>query len=574
MPSLAPASPVLSATDPSPLPSLWPHQVEAVEAITAAFKEVNLVILSAPVGSGKTYIGEAVRRAAFPYKKSLYVCTSRLLQEQVVQDPGFAHARLLKGRANYFPSPTDPERRRQLLALSQLNGSPVTCEDCTVSAAHPQCRWCDEVYRCPYRVARDMAASAELAVINTAYWMAEANYAKTSKFGHQERYFAIVDEADLLDEVVTKVAEVRVSAHRLSRLGWAVPPHSTTGPRTTKAWADWIDGNLGSLEKRLRNLTKRLAGDLGPGALLEAQRELAQLSALRQSLLTVRADLGAGKEAGWLRVGDVEREAAWAPIWPRQVAPRFLWPHATKWLLMSATVLSPEEMVDRLGWQEEWQAVTVPSTFPVGQRPIHVLPVGDMTTRGNEEDRSRVLAAVRALVERAHPNDRCLIHTVSYELAKAVTEVLRGLDRQVITYRKADQAETAVETMKLSPRSVLVACSQERGLDLPDDLCRCVIVVKVPRPYIGDPLVKSRLYSRTPGMISGQVWYNLEALRRLVQMTGRHVRHREDYGASYILDRSFLGFWREVQRYAPAWWKEALQWRADPELLKMVGLLP
>ena len=99
---------------------------------------------------------------------------------------------------------------------------------------------------------------------------------------------------------------------------------------------------------------------------------------------------------------------------------------------------------------------------------------------------------------------------------------------------------------------VLVAPSMSRGVDLPDDLCRCLVV---PKPYFGDARVKARM--RKP---DGDRWSQVQQVRELCQMTGRGVRHAGDHCQTYILDEEFDRLWRSARARLlfPAWWREAV----------------
>lgn len=66
---------------PSWVQSLREHQVTAVREIVEAFEDVDVVFLDAPVGAGKTLIGELVRHE-MNVDKGLYVCTDKALQDQ------------------------------------------------------------------------------------------------------------------------------------------------------------------------------------------------------------------------------------------------------------------------------------------------------------------------------------------------------------------------------------------------------------------------------------------------------------------------------------------------------------
>ena len=84
-----------------PLPprftSVRRHQYDAVQEIIDAYNDgIPMVVVDAPTGSGKTLIGELVRRVRGD--RGLYVCHGKDLQDQFVRD---FDAPVLKGRVNY-----------------------------------------------------------------------------------------------------------------------------------------------------------------------------------------------------------------------------------------------------------------------------------------------------------------------------------------------------------------------------------------------------------------------------------------------------------------------------------------
>jgi Rad3-related DNA helicase len=97
----------------------------------------------------------------------------------------------------------------------------------------------------------------------------------------------------------------------------------------------------------------------------------------------------------------------------------------------------------------------------------------------------------------------------------------------------------------------------DRGIDLPDDLCRVQVVAKIPYPNIKDRRINARMRSK-----GGSVWYRMQTIRSLVQMTGRGVRSETDRAVTYILDQQFgINLWRQGRFLFPSWWSEALNFR-------------
>ena len=73
---------------------------------------------------------------------------------------------------------------------------------------------------------------------------------------------------------------------------------------------------------------------------------------------------------------------------------------------------------------------------------------------------------------------------------------------------------------------------------------------------LGDKQINQRLYSDKHG---GQMWYAVNAIRTLVQETGRGVRSDSDTCDIYILDATFARLYREHKYLFPAWWREAVK---------------
>jgi ATP-dependent DNA helicase DinG len=86
------------------------------------------------------------------------------------------------------------------------------------------------------------------------------------------------------------------------------------------------------------------------------------------------------------------------------------------------------------------------------------------------------------------------------------------------------------------------------GVDLPDDYCRHVVVVKLPFAVPEDPLDQAMAeWAESQGR---NPFFDIavpDAALRLVQACGRLIRHEGDYGRITLLDRRIL-----TQRYGRA----------------------
>lgn len=518
-----------------------PHQVAAIEQIMDAYRRgVQVVVCEAPTGSGKTLIGETVRRLLDV--RGVYVCSTKSLQDQVVRD--YPYAKVLKGRSNY-PTRDFPDRFHPGDWMDHLSA-----EDCTWSQSSA-CMWCRVRRECPYDIAKGDALKAKLAVINTAYFLAEANTAGS----FSSVPFVIADEADTLEGELMGYVSVDVSERRMAKWKWE-PPEKVT---VKESWKEWIDSKLPFLRSEFAKL------DPDPTN-LRAAKERKYVGGLREKLSFIRKGLdddespwvytGKGAEgSGRVKAKNKGLEVSFKPARVDMMGQQMLWRHAGKWLLMSATVISSSEMIESLGWTGGYEYVAVPSTFPAENRKIYYKPVGDMSAKKKAESLPKVVdECVRIADERT--DERVLIHTVSYDIA---AEVYRGLvtsPRPVFTYRNSNERADALSSYIAAERAILIAPSMDRGIDLPDELCRVQIICKVPFPYLGDRQISARMHSR-----GGDVWYRVQTIRTLVQMTGRGVRSEYDKADTFILDSQFdHGVMSKGRGLLPRWWVEAVVW--------------
>lgn len=529
------------------------HQLVAAREVLDAFErfdehevegEPSVVFMQAPTGSGKTLIAEMVRRVQS--WRGLYTCDGKELQAQFVGD--FPDARVLMGRANY----------------TTQNGPPwVSCADCTRMPRQPEsCAWCATTSDCPYDRAKGAALGARLACTNIHYLLHEGNYVGSIvglADSQEQRDLIVVDEADVLEDVLMGFVELAITSRTTEPLGLTVPP-----PKTRKTTISrWLTEEF-SVKAFEHGKVLEIAG--------RRERDVRVMRAGRRYIqVSMRAaEVAAQLDSEWVRDDVSEDKLVLKPVHVGRYAQETLWHLGKRWLCMSATILSPEVMAESLGLKDhQWRFVDVPSTFDVERRKVWVTPVASMT-RAEEDISTPVMCSAVAEVCKVHEGENILVHTVSYRLAQTMTYRLRSAGiKGVHSYSSAQERSRVIEDFKVMG-GVLVASSAERGLDLPDDLCRVIVIAKVPFPYLGDRQVNARMHSE-----GGQVWYAMKAARAAVQMTGRGMRHETDRCITYILDTQFtVNLMRNWRSLFPKWWLESTQIARFNTALAARGGLP
>jgi len=501
--------------------SQWrPGQLETSAKIAASQKYAFL--LDAPTGSGKSLIGAAAQRLSG--RGTTYICTTKQLQDQLLHD--FPYAKTLKGRSNY-------------VCLKHPRMFPnISAEDCT----HSEINKCELWSRCPYVKAKRAALEAPLAVLNTAYFLSEANY--VGGFSHRE--LLIVDEFDSIEDQLMSFIEVVITQRQLSNLNVAPPRYKTK----FESWVTWAENTLTELRPQLRQLESELgdAWSTDDFSILKTRRNLKRL---------------VGKLEFFVR--EVDKTWVWypgedrwvfKPVWISRYSNATLWKHADRILGMSATILDPRQVCVNTGLtlgDRKYDYIALPSPFPKEHRPIYYEPCADVVNKKMDIALPKLAKAVENILNR-HPEDRILIHTVSYKVKDYLQRNVST--NRFITHSVKDRAVVLENFKKSSKPLVLLSPSMGRGVDLPDDQCRVVVVAKCPYPDLGDPQVSRRMY----GSNDGGSWYAHRTASSIIQMSGRACRSTEDYSITYILDQQFDRLFREHGNIFPKWWKESVIW--------------
>ena len=214
-----------------------------------------------------------------------------------------------------------------------------------------------------------------------------------------------------------------------------------------------------------------------------------------------------------------------------------------KVMLMSATMLAPDITETTLGLPAgTWAYLDLPSPFPVGNRPINFAPVAqmNMATMKTREGREPVATAMDKLIDHYLLTGRKsgIIHAVSKVYQTCIIADSRWRSIMV-----TDVDEHAKRVSEGKP-SVLVSYNIIDGWDGADNLCRFVLIPKVPFPNLGDRHVKER-------MRRDQRSYDYQAIVSVVQGVGRGVRHKEDVAESWILDSNWEGLYKRRGAWLP-----------------------
>lgn len=218
---------------------------------------------------------------------------------------------------------------------------------------------------------------------------------------------------------------------------------------------------------------------------------------------------------------------------------------------MSATVCGATAYLRELGISdEESHVVTLDNPIPKENRKIFYMPVGKMNAKEQNQTLPKIVDGIIELSEQ-YKNQCGLIHVSSYKLCDDILAKMPNHMRAKMIIGR-DKRETIMELRRANNdgrQLIVISPSMKEGVDLKGDLCRFMIIAKVPFGNLGDPVIKY-ICDRIP------VTYTRETVLDVVQSTGRGVRGITDYADTYILDGSFDTIIKNGWNLIPDWWKE------------------
>jgi Rad3-related DNA helicase len=524
-----------------PFPEPRPQQREAIEfAISAFEKGKRFVILELGTGVGKSgcgvTLGRLFSKKSYPdYKKGAYfLTTQKILQAQYTGDFGPPSGPMcsIKSATNYqcqFFRHHNCAEGLQLLKVAKKG-----------SAFFKTCR-----NGCIYHAAKETFIKSKESTTNFPYFLTETTYVGKLV----PRNLLVIDEAHNIEAELSKFIEVVVS----ERFANSILKIDMPNLKNITSASEWVRNEYSiGLDALIRSHVRDL--EALPDGSEERQKLAAQLERLEGHKSKVVKFLDLYDNDNWVfnLITDSSksgRKLEFKPIDVGAYSQQYLFGYGKKVLMMSATILNKEAFCESIGINpKDAEFISIPSPFPVENRPVLYLPAGKMSMK--EIDRTLPIMAetVKEILD-AHPNEKGIIHCRTFKIARFLKENV-GSSRFLI-HSTQDREEIFEEHMTSDKPTVLVSPSATEGLDLKGDLSRFQIVCKVYWPYMGDSLVKARMDKYT-------YWYAYQAAKAMIQSLGRSVRDENDHAVSYILDGSFEYFYTRNQELFPEYFKKAL----------------
>jgi Rad3-related DNA helicase len=486
-----------------------PLQRETVEAVSGG--NAPAVLLEAPTGFGKSLLAAAVARVT---RGKIVIVTQTLqLQEQYLRQFPFMQA--LAGKSSF------------LCQLKGLEATAVNEAPCQTGMA------CKTRPTCPYFLQAKRARSSRVII---------TNYAKvvSSFLGRPD--FLICDEGHLLERQILASYTIRLRYDEMAAAGFPVPPFGSIHEA-----ANWATGKLGLVQHEMQSLE-----------LVTRDQDYIKSTVSRQRYQQLRAvsfPLDRLSNAAPTTLWSIEPYRSVMcirPIWASEHVHEFF--ASPKRLLIQSATLDPDRVSGILGIKK-YQAITLPSEFPVERRPIYYWPVAKMGIKSSDADLAAIMEAVDIILEH-YPKSRGIIHSVNWTITAAIEKMSQHKHRLIVQPRGKKRA-WGIDRFLATPHSVLVSPSVTTGLDGRFERARFQILPKLPFEDQSEAAIEERLET-------DPLWYAYQCAFQIQQATGRVMRDKTDYGETWILDEHFTWFYAQHRDLFSGWFAEALQQRNGP----------
>lgn len=480
----------------------------------------------APTGTGKSDFAMAValREAACGRKVSIVTGSNLLLNQYITSFPDIPS---LKGAEHYecqcFPGNTCGMTRQTERILGSRPGT--NCGDV-----------------CPYLIARSECLHQNIAMFNTMSYFYFPKWKAPDSKGIPQPVtdLLIVDEFQMVAGMLNLQFELTLWEDDIK-----IPPGISASNIAT----------VELLKKRLKALKKLIAEAQGKiqvkkvSLLLDHATKVASVA----EMLIDEPDNFIIEEIEKFRRKEKLRCLQIRAVKPLpKVLKHFF--AAKQVLLMSATALDID--IKELGFKK-FAKIEVDSPIPVERRQVYAENIVAYSANTEATTLPLLINRIKEICSIHHPNERGII-LVSYRLSKILEKHLT--DKRFIFHEQQDKKDVIANFIAHGgTNTVAILCGSFEGLDLKGDLCRFVIIPVLPLANWGDAVVQKRIELDKISPVR-EYWYEMQAMKLVIQGSGRASRNETDKSTIYMLDTKFARCFATTKKQLPKTFIEAIKW--------------
>lgn len=426
---------------------------------------------------------------------------------------------------------------------------------------------------CKYMEKKEIFMSNQDGVTNFQYFLAETMYSGKLK----PKELLVLDECHNVYQELSGFIDIEISKNMIEKIGLDFPNvYKFTYERQKTIISDWIKKVFEpTLTKRKKHIGKQIKKEIENNNVLdedelvndsededinkilnkytqETSMDLSELVQQNEYLdklaCKTRRFLKYYHPKNWVinlnyeDVGNTIMSIDFKPIDISYYVKELILDYGKNILMMSATILNKDKFCELLGLKpDQIGFLSIPSPFPIENKPIYYCPVGNMNKNNIEFTFPKLIKTIKKILK-IHKNEKGIIHCHNYKIVKYIKENI--VSRRLLSHDSKNRDKVLKKHVKIKTPTVLLSPSMQEGVNLKDNISRFQIICKIPFPYLGDKLVKERIKK-------WKWWYPFETTKKLVQSIGRSIRSKDDYAKTYILDSCWENFYFENKNIFP-----------------------
>lgn len=507
-----------------------PQQEEALLKIQECFNtDKKFVIGCLPTGSGKSHIGYAVGLSSKKmdddlinlienyeiYKKNKdgeYLYEQEFLKRQAssafiltitksLQDQYkglFKEIPVLKGKNNY-----------------------ECAVDCQFTAENAPCLFskslkqeCFNLNRCPYYQSRNNALAYISPILNYRVFFNLPNFLK-------KREIYICDEASGLEEELVAKYSLNLQYSFLKNENISFKKLLSDNENDALLWLQDIYLQIDKNYNELKDLLSSY--DTSNKNLI---REVSRFSKIGRIKHSLEETIENWNSCSFVIEKKDSENVIFCPYDIKPIA-KSIFDNADKVLMMSATLSNHKEYAKSLGITD-YEYFEAKSTFNAKKSPIFCSKKYKLSYNSMEKNLPHVIDIALEICER-HKNEKGVIHTHTNQITEEIKKKIKN-NKRFLFKDEVTNNEMLLEEHKSNENpTILVSPSLDTGISLDGDLGRFQIIMKSPYFPLSSKRIK-KIFDKNPKL------YQAKMLDKLIQMTGRCTRSKDDYSVTYILD--------------------------------------
>jgi len=364
---------------------------------------------------------------------------------------------------------------------------------------------------CEYYNSRKSVLTNKFGVLNYSMFLSLPDHVK-------RREYIICDEASEIEDELVKRFSRNLNYKILRRVGFKPTDIPITNYGKFRVWLDTLVMKLGDeVEELKKTLNRKKKNSFN-------EMDVQRYKLFNNLLMQMRTTMETWEECEYV----VENSLEGITLKPLRVdkLAKHIFDHGGKILLMSATIIDPDNFAKTLGI-DKFKYIEVDSTFDPKNAPIYVTTKNKINYKNLKEKLPQLAESINKICT-LHKNVKGVIHTHTMEITQYLKDNIHD-PRFLFRLDGANNEQIIRQHTESPDPTILVSPSMTYGVDLKEDLARFQIIVKAAYMPLNDERIK-RLFTENKD------WYQNKMLNHLIQACGRGVRTKNDKCVTYILD--------------------------------------